>query len=451
VDSGDPDPDFRTAYGVSGAGSTDGDLRSVNRAAMVENGHPPVRNVVALYGTHPLDLRSTWAVPRLNAELLTSLAAARADWRVHAFSPEARELPGVETVGVELPPMARARLRLWQHRAGRWLSVPKPGQRYRYNLQKWLWANAGASRLAARVPDGRSTIIICTHAEAVLAARRCMPRSWIVHWLHNPLTQRFVDAGLAADASVVPSVAVYRDSWRRLGYQYPSPLWVIPNWIDTDAYRPPTPERRRSSRRAFGIDDDDLVITFVGRHWIKGGQVVERSLAALAPSHRRIVLLTAGEASRRREALGAGVEVRSLGRLPPEELVQVYEAADVGVVPSVHEENMPLAALEMMACGLPVVASRAGGLPEIVTDRTTGRLIDLPNLVESWSEVVSELLDAPDLREALGSAARAAVVERFSPEHACGAWLRVLAQFGPPGAADPVHADAGHDPSAELT
>ena len=63
-------------------------------------------SVVSLYGLLPVDLRSTAAVPRLNAQLLTSLGAAHPDWELLAISPEAKPLPGVETIGVALPASA---------------------------------------------------------------------------------------------------------------------------------------------------------------------------------------------------------------------------------------------------------------------------------------------------------------------------------------------------------
>ena len=82
-------------------------------------------SVVSLYGLLPVDLRTTAAVPRLNAQLLTSLGAAHPDWDLLAISPEAKPLPGVESIGVALPASARARLRLSEPRVGRRLSGRK--------------------------------------------------------------------------------------------------------------------------------------------------------------------------------------------------------------------------------------------------------------------------------------------------------------------------------------
>ena len=385
-------------------------------------------SVVSFYGLLPVDLRATAAVPRLNAQLLASLAAAHPDWDLLAISPEGKPLPGVEAIGVALPASARARLRLSEPRLGRRLSGRKAATRQSFD--KALWAQAAAARLAASRPDRPSTVVICIHAEAVLAVRRAMPRSRIVQWIHTPVVWGFLDAGLAADGAVVPSVAVYRDTWRRLGNQYPAPMWIIPNWIDVDAFHPLGPEDRRTSRAALGLDQDDLVVAFIGRHWIKGARIIEQALGALPPLGRRVVLLSAGEPRPDRRVLAHNREVWNLGLLPPDDLHKMYGVADVGVLPSVTEETFPLASLEMMACSLPVVASRVGGVPEAINDGVTGRLIDIPNAVDSWVDALVGLLTDAEQRSELGAAARAAVLERFTAQRAQENWSRVLNQLG---------------------
>jgi glycosyltransferase involved in cell wall biosynthesis len=385
-------------------------------------------SVVSFYGLLPVDLRATAAVPRLNAQLLTSLGAAHPDWDVLAISPEAKALPGVEAIGVALPASATAKLRLSESRVGRRLLGKKAATPQSFS--KALWAEAASAQLAASRPDRPSTVVICTHAEAVLAVRRAMPRSRIVHWIHTPVVWGFLDAGLAADGAVVPSVAVYRDTWRRLGNQYPPPMWIIPNWIDVDAFHPLRPEERRASRAALGLDQNDLVVAFIDRHWIKGARVIEQALLALPPFDRRVVLLSAGEPRTERRILVHNREVWNLGLLPPDELHKMYGVADAGVVPSVVEENFPLASLEMMACSLPVIASRVGGVPEVISDRVTGWLIDIPNAVDSWVDALVSLLTDAEQRSKLGAAAMASVLERFSAKRAQENWSRVLNQLG---------------------
>ena len=108
-------------------------------------------NVVSLYGLLPVDLQAMAAVPRLHAQLLTSLGAAHPDWNLLATSPEAKPLPGVDAIGVSLPASARAKLRLPQPRLARQPHGRKAANRQSFG--KSLWAEAASARLAACRPD----------------------------------------------------------------------------------------------------------------------------------------------------------------------------------------------------------------------------------------------------------------------------------------------------------
>jgi len=88
--------------------------------------------------------------------------------------------------------------------------------------------------------------------------------------------------------------------------------------------------------------------------------------------------------------------------------------ADVFLLPSA-QESFGLAALEAMACGVPVVASRVGGLPEVITDGLTGYLRD-PDDQEGMAAAVLDLLDDPSLRQRVAHLARASVVDRFDED-----------------------------------
>ncbi|MBM3496086.1 MAG: glycosyltransferase family 4 protein, partial [Armatimonadetes bacterium] len=88
--------------------------------------------------------------------------------------------------------------------------------------------------------------------------------------------------------------------------------------------------------------------------------------------------------------------------------------ADVVVVPS-RTEGQGLVALEAMALGVPVVASRVGGLPEVVEDQLTGLLVP-PDDWEALADALLRLAMDPSLRARLGEAARLRVRERFSIE-----------------------------------
>jgi N-acetyl-alpha-D-glucosaminyl L-malate synthase BshA len=101
--------------------------------------------------------------------------------------------------------------------------------------------------------------------------------------------------------------------------------------------------------------------------------------------------------------------VRFLGKQL--DFVEVLQAADVFLLPS-QNESFGLAALEALACGLPVVASRVGGVPEVIEDGVSG-FLSAPGDVEGMAASVLKLLTDAALYQRCSSAARARAVEHF--------------------------------------
>jgi D-inositol-3-phosphate glycosyltransferase len=195
---------------------------------------------------------------------------------------------------------------------------------------------------------------------------------------------------------------------------------VIPLGVDLDRFRPGDKE---SARRALGLRDERIVL-FVGRiEPLKGVDILINAAALLESDVDCSVLIVGGEDGSRSQvrrlqelARSRGIEhrVAFVGAVDHETLPLYYNAADVCVVPS-HYESFGLVAVEAMASGVPVVASRVGGLAGTVKDGETGYLI--PWLCpEPFAERIELLLDNDPLRQNLGEAAREAVA-RYRWEH----------------------------------
>lgn len=105
--------------------------------------------------------------------------------------------------------------------------------------------------------------------------------------------------------------------------------------------------------------------------------------------------------------------VEFVGQIPPEQRWDFLRGAALAVVPSTVYEQFSLAALEAMACGVPVIAARIGGLPYLVEDGVQGRLFT-PGNVEELVERIRGLLADPAQAHALGQAGRRTVEERFT-------------------------------------
>ncbi|GAF86165.1 unnamed protein product, partial [marine sediment metagenome] len=123
------------------------------------------------------------------------------------------------------------------------------------------------------------------------------------------------------------------------------------------------------------------------------------------------------------ERFGLDGSVEFTGRLRVEEVVECYARAEVTVVPSLYE-GFCLPAAEAMACGLPVVATTAGALPEVVEDGKCGILVP-PRDHHALAGALKRLLDDESLRQAMGEAGRVRVKRHFTWEEAARKTLEV--------------------------
>jgi len=172
-----------------------------------------------------------------------------------------------------------------------------------------------------------------------------------------------------------------------------------------------------AARGRLGLSPTTTVLLIVGRLVpLKGHRYLLSALAGLRRARRDVVLLVVGDGplrdSLRRsvEALDLKDATRFLGGR--QGLVEeTLGAADIVVVPSLSE-GFGLVALEAMAAGRPCVASRTGGLPEIVADDDSGILVP-PGDVNALTAALDRLVSNPGLRAAMGRRGRALVEERF--------------------------------------
>ena len=122
----------------------------------------------------------------------------------------------------------------------------------------------------------------------------------------------------------------------------------------------------------------------------------------------------------------SGATVVLLGNRSQQEIARLAAAADVIVVPSVHDaagnvDGLPNFALEALASATPVVATDVGGLPQAIANDVNGRLVAEQD-VAALAEAIGGLLRHPDARRRLGAAARARVEREFG-------WARVAERF----------------------
>jgi D-inositol-3-phosphate glycosyltransferase len=195
----------------------------------------------------------------------------------------------------------------------------------------------------------------------------------------------------------------------------PQKVTVVPCGVDTEVFRPLD---KAITRRELGLPAKEQVVLFVGRiEPLKGIDLLLRAVSHLDGRFRVLVIGGDGKDIARKSELAAlSAELRIAGKVtfldavPHDDLPLYYNAADICVVPSYYE-SFGLVAVEAMACGVPVIASRVGGLKETVQDGQTGYLI--PWLCpEPFAERLELLLNNEPLRRSLGREARVAA-ERY--------------------------------------
>jgi len=224
----------------------------------------------------------------------------------------------------------------------------------------------------------------------------------LVYSVHLPQApgpyRKMEDLGLAqADSVIVNSHAVAEELGERpveIAH-----LAVLPNGVDTTTYHP-----------AVRPEAPEPYVLFVGRLVPqKGVDVLLRAFGAVLRRIPRARLLLVGDGEQRlylermARALGLMPHVVFLGWRTGPDLVRLYQQAEVLAVPSVYEP-FGLVALEGLACGRPVVASRTGGLADIVTDGTDGWLVEPADHLQLAQRLARLLLDRR-LADGFGGAA----------------------------------------------
>jgi glycosyltransferase involved in cell wall biosynthesis len=207
---------------------------------------------------------------------------------------------------------------------------------------------------------------------------------------------------------------------------------TIPYGVDVDRFRPDA-MLRDAGRRAMGVAPDDLVLFTAGRFVRKKGfEYLIDALGELAPRWPSLRLVIAGggdldhELRDRARALGVIDRTHFPGVLAQDDVAASLAAADLVVVPSVHDDagnvdGLPNTVMEALASGTPLIATRVGGIPSVVVHQRTGWLVPERDAA-ALAGALDRLLRDRETRLALGRAAREDALGRRT-------WATVAAAF----------------------
>ena len=187
---------------------------------------------------------------------------------------------------------------------------------------------------------------------------------------------------------------------------------VIPNFIDTERFKRLP---REHFKQAICPNGEKLLVHVSNFRPVKRATEVVDVFRNLQQQGHGLKLLLVGDgpdrvsAEHRARELGVFDDIRFLGKQEPVE--EILSIADIFLMPS-GSETFGLAALEAMACGVPVIASRIGGLPELVLNGETGFLCELGD-IDGYTNAANQLLTDEALHQRMADASRRRAVEEF--------------------------------------
>jgi sugar transferase (PEP-CTERM/EpsH1 system associated) len=265
--------------------------------------------------------------------------------------------------------------------------------------RNWAAFDAVIAGKLARVP----VIVHGEHGRGADDPDGLHPRRNRIRRLCAPWVDRFVAVSRDLTRWLVDTVGIPGDK-----------VLTIPNGVDTGRF---APHGRAAARRALGVPDGGVVIGSVGRlDPVKDHAGLLDAFARLARTRPETMLVLVGDGPCRpaletkARDLGLGPRVRLVGER--NDVAPLLPAMDVYVLPSIAE-GISNTILEAMAAGLPVVATRTGGNPELVSDGVTGSLVPVRDVWALARTLEAYVVDRA-LREARGTAGRRRVHEQFS-------------------------------------
>jgi N-acetyl-alpha-D-glucosaminyl L-malate synthase BshA len=227
----------------------------------------------------------------------------------------------------------------------------------------------------------------------------------------DPSYRDVIRFGMEKSDAVV-CVSRWLEQETREVFAYDGPIHVVSNFVDQKRFRPRLDE---TVRRELGGDKHPLIVHTSNFRPLKRTPDTIEVLRQLGPDSNAVLLMVGDGPDLqlvRDTALRNGLadRVRFLGEVSDAETITA--AADVALFPS-ESESFGLAALEAMACSVPVIAARVGGLPEVVEHEVSGFLHDVGDCV-GMARDIGRLLSDEDMRARMGRAGMQRATQSFS-------------------------------------
>jgi glycosyltransferase involved in cell wall biosynthesis len=272
-------------------------------------------------------------------------------------------------------------------------------------LSSWIFPDSCA---ALRLANGRVPIVAIAQG------------SDVHQYLGMPARRRVILKYLPRAATVITRSGELSRLLAGAGFPGEK-LRTVYNGVSLDAFQP---REQAAARRESGLPEDGRIVLFAGNFYaVKNPLLLLRGVAQLNSGAPLLVMAGGGPLEQPVRDLAAKLGIASrvifAGRKTPEEIARLMNAADLLAIPS-KNEGVPNVLLEAFASGLPVVASRVGGIPEILDQEFLGRMVP-PDDLTAFVAALDQQLAAPRDTAAIRRHA-----ERFSWDAAASAYREIL-------------------------
>jgi glycosyltransferase involved in cell wall biosynthesis len=301
----------------------------------------------------------------------------------------------------------------------------------RLGMPRWFGERLYAPASEAIPADFTGPIFLHNNPVAIPLLKKAHPKAQVTLWANNELFRTYSDAETRrvlgkADRVICCSQYILNDIQRRLGAPCDR-LFPVNNGVNTERFQP----------RAEPLEEEIPTVLFIGRVLPeKGPDLLLKAAQKIRSAKRKFKVRIVGSSNfnakdpvtpyqeellRLAEPLGTDVEFHPF--VDRARVIEEYQAASIFCVPSNWDEPMALTLSEGMACGLPVIASRRGGMAEVGGDDI---LYFLPPDVDTFADHLAMLIDDPKARQEWGARARQRVLT-FSWERQ---YRKLLAAMG---------------------
>ncbi len=209
-------------------------------------------------------------------------------------------------------------------------------------------------------------------------------------------------------------------------------VYTILNGVDTEKFSPYIDTL--TLRKQLNISEEYKVITCITRLKLeKGVHILLKAFKEVIQQRQNVFLMIVGSGNYQEKLkdiskeLNIEEKVKFIGSISHENLAGYYAVGDIFVFPTLAKEGLPWVVLEAMSCGRPVIASRIGGIPQIIKDSENGLLFE-PGNINELKEKIFLLLENYEICKKLSKNARDYVVQNLSQEKMIDETLRVISK-----------------------